>query len=146
MPTPALPPPPLDNGVLAPSGKHAGPWGQWFRQLWDTLREPEPSWTAATMLNSWVTYSSQFNEAAYMKDSLGFVMLRGLVKNGSAPGVVFTLPAGYRPAKDVIFAGISSAGAAGLITDVRVLATGDVRTEMAHNAWLSLEGIRFRVE
>jgi hypothetical protein len=49
------------------------------------------------LLNSWHNEPGLAETAAFYKDQLGIVHLKGLVKGGSAPQV-FRLPVGYRPA------------------------------------------------
>jgi hypothetical protein len=38
MPTPVLPPPPIETPLVGPDGKVTMPWAQWLRQVWDSLR------------------------------------------------------------------------------------------------------------
>jgi hypothetical protein len=48
--------------------------------------------------NSWVNYNSGTHQTcAFMKDSMGFVHIKGLAKSGTATSAIFTLPTGYRP-------------------------------------------------
>jgi hypothetical protein len=47
--------------------------------------------------NSWVNFGPTYGSASFAKDSLGFVHLKGTVKDGVAQAI-FTLPVGYRPA------------------------------------------------
>lgn len=59
-----------------------------------------PAFTEVTFNGSWANYGEPYEEASYAK--LGNVVrLRGLIKHAttSTTGTVFTLPAGYRPAK-----------------------------------------------
>lgn len=71
-------------------------------QLWDCITSgfPQSSWIAPTLLNGWVNFGGQYATAGYMKDSMGFVHLKGMIKSGTiAQGTtIFSLPAGYRPA------------------------------------------------
>jgi len=48
-------------------------------------------------VNSWHNFGGGFSTAAFAKDSLGFVHLKGTITGGTAI-TAFTLPAGYRPA------------------------------------------------
>ena len=89
--------------------------------------------------NSWANYSAAYNSAAYMKDSLGFVHLKGLVKDGTIGQAVFTLPAGYRPANTVLQSTVSNSAAGASY----IYATGAVNAQIGNNAWFSLEGITF---
>ena len=56
-----------------------------------------PTWIAPTLGNSWVECGSGNSPVGYMKDSMGFVQIRGLIKSGITGTPVFVLPAGYRP-------------------------------------------------
>lgn len=72
------------------------------RTAWNAkLTAASKSWTAPTLLNSWINYGGDEDTARYTKDSDGFVHLRGNVKLGAAAALVFTFPAGYRPAKAI---------------------------------------------
>jgi len=48
--------------------------------------------------SGWSNVSSQGHPLAFRKDPFGKVMLRGVVSGGAVDSVIFTLPAGYRPA------------------------------------------------
>ena len=65
----------------------------------------QESWTAPTLLNSWVNFGSPFQTARYRKDASGIVHVQGLIKDGTATDgtTLFTLPAGYRPDAQLIF-------------------------------------------
>jgi hypothetical protein len=104
----------------------------------------QESWIAPTLLNSWVNYGGSYSIAGYYKDTLGTVHMRGLVKDGTAPGaVICTLPAGYRPGYPVVVPGLTSASA---LCDLRVSTTGDVSAFAGGSTtWLSLDSIQFRV-
>ncbi|MDY8045945.1 hypothetical protein UY416_06520 [Paenibacillus polymyxa] len=54
-----------------------------------------PAWISPTLLNGWTTS----RPVGIMKDSNGFVHIRGLIANGMTNGglALFTLPQGYRP-------------------------------------------------
>jgi hypothetical protein len=54
--------------------------------------------------NSWVDNGAGAEVGGYYKDALGFVHLKGTVKNGtSASAGIFTLPTGYRPLNQINF-------------------------------------------
>lgn len=59
----------------------------------------QTAWAAPTLLNSWVDLGSGFQVAEYMKDSMGFVHLRGLIYNGTfTDGTsIFVFPTGFTP-------------------------------------------------
>ena len=57
----------------------------------------QQAWQAPTLLNGWTNYdATTWDPVGYMKDSLGFVHLRGFVKGGtiSTGTIVFKLPVG----------------------------------------------------
>lgn len=104
------------------------------------LQVAQPAWTAVSFENSWVNFdSSNYTAGSYMKDSLGFVHLRGLVKTGTIGTTIFTLPSGYRPAKHHHF-GVASNGAFGYCY---ITNAGAVQASGGSNTWFSLDGIRF---
>jgi hypothetical protein len=106
--------------------------------------QPE-AWIAPTLLNSWVNFGAPWQTAAYRKTPWNGVELRGLIKNGTITTgtVLFTLPAGYRPANDRVFVSFHGGGAAGRIN---VLSNGDVTiSNVTDNTFLSLEPVRFDV-
>jgi len=70
-------------------------------------------WTAPSLLNSWVNYGGGQVIAGYYKDNAERVYVRGRVKDGTGASVVFTLPAGYRPAYTVYLA---ESGGGSLVT------------------------------
>lgn len=63
-----------------------------------------PQWITPTLLNGWVGYEGGFTRPQYHKDFLGYVHLRGRVKNGTVGQKVtlFWLPSGYRPANTIL--------------------------------------------
>lgn len=61
------------------------------------VRNEALTWTAPTLLNSWVNYGAGTAPAGYCKDALGILHIRGYVKSGASGTVVFVLPEGYRP-------------------------------------------------
>ena len=123
--------------------------------LWRTFRTDRPrrpsmrvavqDWQDPTLLNSWVAFGASNNAPGFWLDPLGIVHLRGVVKSGTvatgSTGTIFTLPDGYRPAFEEIFA-VASNGAFGVC---RVLADGSVRAYSGNNTYFSLDGITFRI-
>ena len=101
----------------------------------------------------WKNYGSGWAPAAFYRDSLGTVHLRGLIAVeylGGLPQAIFRLPAGYRPEDHLVFAAnrdrTSFNGGA---TEVDVRADGIVEwnyddAESVPPAWVSLSGISFR--
>lgn len=99
---------------------------------------------AVAFSNGWVNFGSTYATAAFKKDALGIVRLKGLVKSGTAQ-VIFPVPAGYRPAQDTILPGTAWKSASGYINpDFEVLSNGDVIGASTAVAkpwdWMSIEG------
>ena len=98
-------------------------------------------WTGVSFASGWVNYNSGFETAAYKKTKDGTVYIKGLVKNGTSSGTIFTLPAGYRPAGTIMFRGQTSAGAG----DLRVLATGKVHCATGGSSTWSSTTVNFQI-
>jgi len=106
---------------------------------------PEP-WQGLSLAAGWGNYGSPYDAAGVRRDSAGRVYLRGLVTrtDGLPPddSPIGTLPAGYRPAKRLIFAALGNNS----IVRLDVLPNGQV-LRMAGAAsekdYTSLETISF---
>jgi hypothetical protein len=83
---------------------------------------PDSGWLTPTLLNNWVVYDATFSNAAMYRKVGGIVYLRGLLKNGTAGAVMFTLPVGYRPGIRMLFI-VDGTGGFGRID---VASNGDV--------------------
>jgi hypothetical protein len=107
--------------------------------------EAQEAWITPTLINSWVDYNSgNYGDPGYMIDTLGYVHLKGLVKNGTATANVFVLPAGYRPEKRLIFAGLHYDGQT-LGCRIDVTEAGEVvAIGITSNSWLSFDNITFK--
>lgn len=89
--------------------------------------------------NAWVNYGGSYFGAAFKKDPLGKVQLRGMVKSGTIGAAIFTLPAGYRPVKDS-YPVVNSVAPGGLV----IFPTGVVAAfAPASNGWVNLDGVEF---
>ncbi len=99
------------------------------------------TWQDVSFQNSWVNFGSGTNDAQYCKDSFGFVHLRGVVKSGTVATTIFQLPAGYRPSANERMDCVSN-DAQGRI---HIGSGGNVQLTVGSNAWVSLDGISFRV-
>lgn len=99
-------------------------------------------WIMPTLLNGWVNYDGlRYSDAGFMKDSIGYVHLRGMISGGAMnPGVViFKLPEGYRPKKHVMIGAVCSDGEIPYPALVNVSPNGDVSlTRIGYNRFLSL--------
>ena len=96
--------------------------------------------TAPTLLNAWANAGGSFETAGYWKDADGTVHLKGTVMSGALPGVIFTLPAGYRPAAQGVFPVVSN----GAFGRCDVKNSGNVEATTGNNAAFSLDGISFK--
>ena len=92
--------------------------------------------------NGWGNVGAGYGTAAFFKDPAGIVHVRGFVTAGTLNTGVFTLPAGYRPLLNEIFAEYQN----GAFCAIQVLSTGVVQQlGGAANVNLSI-GCRFRGE
>ena len=102
--------------------------------------------------NSWSNLDASRTSAAFWKDPLGVVHLKGVIKNAGGAGIgsnttAFVLPAGYRPTKETwLPTGIAN----GTVGRVEVSGAGDVRPVIGGtNAAVGncpLDGMNFRAE
>lgn len=94
--------------------------------------------------NSWVNFDTVWNSAAFRIDHDGIVTLKGLVKNGTiSPSLpIFTLPAGFRPARRCSFATVSNS----LFGQVNVFETGAVVPQVGSNISFYIDCVRFKAE
>lgn len=82
----------------------------------------EPAFT-----NSWVNHAS-LASARFTRDADGTVHVEGCIKNGTNGASAFTLPIGYRPGRDLIFAAHQYDGASVVgNSTVRVGSDGTVK-------------------
>jgi hypothetical protein len=107
------------------------------------ISRPE-DWRIPAFLNGWLNYDPSWAPAGYYKDGSGRVHLRGLIKLGAVPSVIFKLDADCRPQDRELFGTISSAGGAPVVSRVDVKVDGDVVVDTGGNTWFSLNGISFR--
>jgi hypothetical protein len=102
------------------------------------------AWQAPTLLNGWVNYGGLEAPAGYMMDGLGFVSLRGLIKNGSLGAVAFVLPAARWPTYNHNY--VTACATVSGVCFLSVNPSGEVTIGAnASAAWTSLAGIRFQV-
>lgn len=109
-----------------------------------------PTVTALPLASNWTNYGSGWAPPAYWKDALGMVHLRGLVSwTGSSgpPTPVATLPSGYVPLANELFAVRCAASGAEYTARVDVYPSGEVLLEHIDGGttvdWLGLSGIAF---
>ena len=102
------------------------------------------SWTlVSSFLNSWVNFGLTTLEAAYCKDALGFVHLRGSIKSGTMDLAAFTLPSGFRASADSLFPSVQHDGVTPVFGYVTIEPDGDVIPKFGGNSIVTLDGITF---
>lgn len=107
----------------------------------DKANKAQEAWIAPTLLNGWVAYDAD-RTPKYMKDEMGFVHLKGALKNGTSAMTFFTLPTGYKPLSPLYFAIVSNFTSAA----VGVNTGGNVTPTTGSNASIYLDGITFKAE
>lgn len=104
-----------------------------------------PLWATLPLKTGWYDYGAPFSPAGYTKTNTGMVLIRGLVKNATAPSqndIIGTLPSDYAPDGKLIFA-TQVPGAGG--GRVNVEASGDITFYTGGGAgdWMTLDPIRY---
>lgn len=88
--------------------------------------------------NSWTDYGAPWTPTRYRRVG-DFVTIQGLVKNGvfgdNIP--IFTLPVGYRPGRNLIWATKDNQGSTGY-SELRVNTNGNVVAEVGANGYFSV--------
>jgi len=122
----------------------------------DGVKIEQEAWkavSASDFKNGWVNWKESaegYGPAGYFRDSLGMVHLRGVVQDGIVgwgTGVIFTLPASYRPQYRSVHTVMSSPGEFG---QLEVATNGDVIAAFpdpfpaAKIRAFSLDGVIFR--
>ena len=107
----------------------------------------QPAWIVPTLINNWSNYGSPLAIAGYMKDSLGFVHIKGFVRNGIMVDgtTLFVLPAGYRPSEQNFFVNYSNLNTDITPVNICIDASGNVIAYSNAKANICLE-ISFKAE
>ena len=114
--------------------------------------DAQEAWSTPSYAGNWGDYGSGWEGGGYVKDSMGFVHLRGLIKATGAGDTIFTLPTGYRPPDDLIFTvQYYDYGTSGYVhgrVDVKPNGIVDVDypATVGANDWVSLSGITFSTQ
>lgn len=119
-------------------------WREWLSEVYRVITFGEGAWNALTLQNSWVDFGGALETAGYKNHNGGIVYVKGTVKSGTATAgtVIATLPAGFRPLNDRVFA-VRSSAAGG---EARVKANGEITIEAGNNTYFSLDNIFFWAE
>lgn len=106
----------------------------------------QEDWITPTLLNGWTSVSGY--DVQYMKDSFGFVHLKGRITGGASFTNIFSLPTSYKPKADLyirLFKYITSASSMASLTSI-VTGGGVVYSYQSANnqgEYLCLDGIAF---
>lgn len=120
-------------------GRYRFDGSTWADALGDT------GWAAASLQNLWVNFGGGLADAAYRRIG-GIVYLRGTIKDGSLTNgtLLFTLPAGFRPASTLRFMLLSNtANAVAHLSSAGALTFSGAAPS---NASVALDGVRFVAE
>ncbi len=112
-----------------------------------TINEPYVNILNSSLQSNWVAYNPAIHAVpGYFKDKKGIVHLKGLIKNGitTYDSPIFTLPLGYRPTERLLF-NVTISDAFGRI-DIRPDGKVVYGSGSTNNAFLSLDGVSFRVD
>lgn len=124
-----------------PSASYVELWvdpnGTWASE-YATKPYVDGSWTTAALKTGWVNYGAPWGTVAGYRKVGPLVVIRGLVGSGTVgqgTGVIFTLPAGYRPSPDnLIFSVVGTNAFARL--DIQT--NGDVVANTGSNSYFSI--------
>ena len=106
----------------------------------------QPAWIAVSFQNGWTNYGGlPQTQVSYMKDSMGFVHLQGVISGGTNAATAFTLPAGYRSSTYRSFLVCNSLTDSGYATWINLpYNTGAVTiTSPSGASWVDIGGISF---
>jgi hypothetical protein len=92
------------------------------------------AWTVPAYAGTWSNLGGAFQVAQYRKVG-DEVQMRGVAQGGAAGSTIFTLPVGFRPIQNMIFATSSNT----LFGEIRVMNTGLVVMQAGNPAYVSLE-------
>lgn len=93
-----------------------------------------------SFLNNWVNWGGNNVTLGFLKDPMGFVHIKGLIKNGTINTAVFLLPVNYRPVKYEEFVCNTSSGLGAIGVDE----DGSVLAWVSTNASVTIGGITFK--
>lgn len=91
---------------------------------------PSPAWIRPSLLNGFADFGGGYAKAAYHRDALGYVHVKGLVAHAVGTGggtIVFVLPLSYRPSESRYFVLM---GTGATFQAVEVSPNGNVATQL----------------
>jgi len=92
--------------------------------------------------NGWGNYGGGFDTCFFYKDNQGRCYLQGMISGGTIGATIFSLPSAYRPLGGQVRFAIVSNNVFGYLD---VLAAGQVVAVLGNNAYVSLNGLSFRI-
>lgn len=102
--------------------------------------------TYVAFQNSWANFSTPWRGASFSKSADGYVTFGGVVTAGSVGTIMFTLPDGYKPSADCMFA-IANSDTTASVGTVQVKADGKVYfvngAAGSPTTFVSLDNVRF---
>lgn len=102
--------------------------------VWESLGNQQ-AWQSVTFSGTWVNYAG-YATCQYYKDNEGVVHVKGVASSGAtATSVIFTLPVGYRPTENRMFAGSGNDA----FTTIIVGSDGTVKGSPGNTTFTSLE-------
>lgn len=112
----------------------------------------QEAWITPAYTAGWGDYdNNNWFGVRYMKDNMGFVHMKGLIKNTSgaskaANNVMFNLPAGYRPGNLIRI--LTSASPAPGLAACDIAPDGNVylTSAIVSNEWASFANISFKAD
>lgn len=104
----------------------------------------QDNWIKVEFQNNWQDHGNIFNPCGYVKDEIGRVHLRGLIKLGDQESTIFTLPKDYRPKfQEMFVVSTNQTNKINGTTRIDVKPNGEVALKRAYDNWVSLDGISF---
>jgi hypothetical protein len=103
-----------------------------------------------TFHNSWVNFNADglsYNQAAFMKDQIGMIHLRGFVKSGTVGTAYLLLPPGFRPNTNIEanwFVTMSNDAIGKLLVYGKAIPGYCI--PYGSNVWFCVDGITFKAE
>ena len=113
--------------------------GHLMKGIRDKADKKQEDWITPTLLNGWIENNPTATPVGYMKDSMGFVHLKGRLTGSSSHA--FVLPPGYRP-NDVLNFPANNNRSYG---SIEVNGAGWVYP-LGGETWISLSGTQFKAE
>lgn len=110
-------------------------------EQWHYVNNKTEPQFAGTWINAGV---AGYPDASFRRESDGTVILRGLIKSGTAATTAFTLPEPFRPDKTVLHPLVINNGAGAVINLITINTDGTVVPAASGTTWTDLEGVSFK--